>query len=150
MKFQTENYWRRNILGIGFLAVIFLSAAAYAQGATNQLVQANCDVHHGPCSQKLQRTEVLLDISPKPVKAMADLKFTIILTGEQGVSEPFIDLGMPGMKMGPNRVFLKSQGKGVYTGTGIIVRCPSGKRIWNATVTVPDKGFVEFIFDVIY
>jgi hypothetical protein len=150
MTFQTENTWRFIKLAIGFLAVIFLVAAARAQGATDHLDRVNCDVHHGPCSQKLQETEVLLDISPKPVKAMVDLKFTITLTGEQGASEPFIDLGMPGMKMGPNRVFLKSQGKGVYTGTGIIVRCPSGKRIWNAKVTVPGKGFVEFIFDVIY
>jgi hypothetical protein len=150
MKFQTENIWQRIRLGTGFLAVIFLVTAACAQGATDHLVRENCDVHHGPCSQKLLGTEVLLDISPKPVKAMADLKFTITLTGEQVASQPFIDLGMPGMKMGPNRVFLKSQGKGVYTGTGIIVRCPSGKRIWSAKVTVPGKGFVEFIFDVIY
>jgi hypothetical protein len=95
--------------------------------ATDHSKMINCDAHHGTCTQKLQGTDVILDISPKPVKAMTDLKFTITLTGKQGVSEPFIDLGMPGMKMGPNRVFLKSNGKGVYSGTGIIVRCPSGK-----------------------
>jgi hypothetical protein len=150
LKFQTKNAWRSIRFGIGILFVIFIVTAARVQGATDHLIQVNCDIHHGPCLQKLQGTEVLLDISPKPVKAMTDLKFTITLTGEQGMPEPFIDLGMPGMKMGPNRVFLKSQGKGVYSGTGIIVRCPSGKRIWKARVTVPGNGFVEFIFDVIY
>ena len=150
MTFQTENTCRFIALGIGFFAVIFLVAAARAQGAMDHSVRINCDVHHGPCSQKLQETEVLLDISPKPVKAMVDLKFTITLIGKQGASEPFIDLGMPGMKMGPNRVFLKSQGKGVYSGSGIIVRCPNGEKIWDARVTGTDKGPVEFTFDVVY
>jgi len=129
-----------------FITIIFPIAAQ----ATDFSKMINCDVHHGNCTQKLQDTDIILDISPKPVKAMTDLKFTITLTGKQGVSEPFIDLGMPGMKMGPNRVLLKSNGKGVYSGTGTIVRCPSGKKIWKATVIVPDMGSVEFIFDVIY
>jgi len=118
--------------------------------ATDYSKMINCDVHNGTCTQKLQETNIILDISPKPVKAMTDLKFTITMTGKQSISDPFIDLGMPGMKMGPNRVLLKSNGNGVYSGTGIIVRCPSGKRIWKATVTVPDVGSVEYIFDVIY
>jgi hypothetical protein len=57
---------------------------------------------------------------------------------------------MPGMKMGPNRVFLKFVRKGVYEGTGIIVRCPSGKRTWQANITLPDLGEAKFVFDVIY
>ena len=128
----------------------FLIILPITAKATDHSKMINCDIHHGTCTQKLQSTDVILDISPKPVKAMTDLTFTITLTGKQGISEPFIDLGMPGMKMGPNRVFLKPNGKGVYSGTGTIVRCPSGKRIWKATVTVPDEGSVEFIFDVIY
>ncbi len=138
---------RRSWIGMLFFLTIILPNTAQA---TDHSKMINCDVHHGTCTQKLQDTDITLDISPKPVKAMTDLKFTITLTGKQGVFEPFIDLGMPGMKMGPNRVLLKSNGKGVYSGTGTIVRCPSGKRIWKATVTVPDKGSVEFIFDVIY
>jgi len=150
---QLKSSWRNTCLlkglWIGMLLFITIILPVTAQ-ATDHSKMINCDVHKGSCTQNLQGTDVLLDISPKPVKAMTDLKFTITLTGEQGVSEPFIDLGMPGMKMGPNRVLLKSNGNGVYYGTGIIVRCPSGKRIWKATVTVPGMGSVEFIFDVIY
>ncbi len=130
-----------------FFFVIILPITAEATDHTKMI---NCDIHHGTCTQSLQDTDVILDINPKPVKAMTDLKFMITLTGKQPVSQPYIDLSMPGMKMGPNRVSLKSNGKGVYTGSGIIVRCPSGKRIWKAAVTVPDTGSVEFIFDVIY
>ncbi len=149
MKSPSRNTFLLGGLWIGmfFLFTIILPMTATA---TDRAKMINCDVHHGTCTQKLQDMDIILDINPKPVKAMTDLKFTITLSGKQGVSEPFIDLGMPGMEMGPNRVFLKSNGKGIYSGTGIIVRCPSGKRIWKATVTVPDKGSVEFIFDVIY
>ena len=52
--------------------------------------------------------------------------------------------------MGPNRVKMKPVGKNVYEGKGVIVKCPSGHRVWRATVTVPDMGKAEFVFDVIY
>jgi len=110
----------------------------------------NCDIQHNSCIQKLSGTVVILDINPKPVKTMKDLKFRIILRGQQPMEAPYIDLGMPDMKMGPNRVLLRSLGKGVYEGKGTIVRCLSGKKIWKATVTVPSLGVVEFIFDVVY
>lgn len=110
----------------------------------------NCDIQENACKQKLADTVVVLDINPKPVKAMTDLEFRITLSGKQPVKPPYIDLGMPGMKMGPNRVLLKPVGKNVFKGTGVIVRCPSGKRIWKAVVTLPGMGTVEFVFDVVY
>ena len=63
---------------------------------------------------------------------------------------PYIDLGMPGMNMGPNRVQLKPVGKDTYEGQGVIVKCPSDRRIWQARLTIPDVGQADFIFDVIY
>jgi hypothetical protein len=93
---------------------------------------------------------VSLDINPKPVKAMSELIFTVTFAGEIPAANPYIDLGMPEMDMGRNRVRMKSRGKGIFQGSGIIVRCPSGRRTWKANVTVPDMGSVEFIFDVIY
>jgi hypothetical protein len=57
---------------------------------------------------------------------------------------------MPGMNMGLNRVELRAVKDSVYEGQGIIVRCPSGRRTWEATVTLPEAGQVEFVFDVIY
>ncbi|MEK6194555.1 MAG: hypothetical protein N2F24_10070, partial [Deltaproteobacteria bacterium] len=85
-----------------------------------------------------------------PVKAMQDLVFKVSITGASPTEPPHIDLGMPAMKMGPNRVVLKLTGPGTYEGSGVIVRCPSGKRTWFANVIVPESGEVKFIFDVIY
>ncbi|UCD90462.1 MAG: hypothetical protein JSW04_03200 [Desulfobacterales bacterium] len=125
--------------------IVPLQAAEIGRSAAT-----NCDVHHGSCIQTLSNIQVTFEINPKPVKAMMELNFKITLKGKQPEASPYIDLGMPGMEMGPNRVSLQPMGKGTYQGTGIIVRCPSGKKIWIAKITLPDIGKVEFIFDVIY
>ena len=110
----------------------------------------NCDAHKGVCSQSSGDLTVSLEIVPRPVKAMQDLVFKVSIEGAAPTNHPHIDLGMPAMKMGPNQVALKPTGPGTYEGTGVIVRCPSGKRTWFADVIVPESGEVKFIFDVIY
>ena len=129
------------------MTFIICSTASGAEGDSDRVV---CDVHAGPCQANLSGTKVSLDIEPKPVRAMQDLTFTVTFTGEKPVTAPYIDLGMPGMNMGRNRVILKPAGELIYRGQGVIVRCPSGRRTWKAKVTVPDAGSVEFVFDVIY
>ena len=112
--------------------------------------QINCDTHKGLCTQSLGSITVSLEITPRPVKAMHDLVFTVGISGNPPSKDPYIDLGMPGMKMGPNRVLLKRTDQGFYEGKGVIVRCPSGRRTWFANITIPESGEVKFIFDVIY
>lgn len=124
-----------------------LSGDAQAQGDPSAV---DCDIQTGPCTKNLADGTVTLDITPKPVRAMQDLTFTVTFSGLKPAADPFIDLGMPGMTMGPNRVVLKRAGENAYRGTGVIVRCTSGLRTWKATVTVPDKGPAEFVFDVVY
>ena len=118
-----------------------------AQSVENE---GKCDIQNTSCTKSIPGCIVKLDINPKPVKAMTDLDFTVILSGKIPTSLPYIDLGMPGMEMGPNRVQLIKISKNTYKGNGIIVRCPSGRRTWKAVVTLPDVGVAEFIFDVIY
>ena len=112
----------------------------------------NCHLHQGACTQSLDESMVIFTVTPRPVKAMQDLQFQVRLSGKlpPEAKPPFIDLGMPGMNMGPNRVHLKPMGNNTYKGQGVIVRCRSGRRTWQATVTIPDVGQTEFIFDVIY
>ena len=88
--------------------------------SVSQLVK--CDIHAGPCRAVIMGTEVSLEISPKPVKAMQDLTFTVSFAEEKPAEDPYIDLGMPGMNMGRNRVTLKPAGKSVFQGKGVIVR----------------------------
>lgn len=131
-------------------ALIMLPVCPTSSSGKSEPPRVECKVNAGPCWAHISGTKVSLDIEPKPVKAMHDLTFTVTFAGENPVAAPYIDLGMPGMNMGRNRVILKPAGELVYRGEGVIVRCPSGRRTWKAKVTVPDVGSVEFVFDVIY
>ena len=128
----------------------FLISSLYATVGAKTPSTINCDIQNGPCTQSLSATTVTFDIHPKPVKAMENLVFRLMFSGKVPSALPQIDLGMPGMKMGPNQIEMKATGQNVYEGTGVIVRCPSGKRIWKATVNAPGIGQAEFIFDVVY
>jgi hypothetical protein len=108
-----------------FAAILFLMTFAIcsrASSAESKAEPVNCDVHAGPCSASLKDIQVTLDIKPKPVKAMEDLTFTVRFAGEKTVADPYIDLGMPGMNMGRNRVVLKLTGESLFQGRGVIVR----------------------------
>ena len=129
---------------LGFFSTLGLQAVSASEAIIN------CDAHKGVCSQALGNLTVSLEISPRPVKAMQDLIFKVSITGPPLSKMPYIDLGMPAMKMGPNRVLLKHVSQGDYEGKGVIVKCPSGRRTWFANVTIPEAGEVKFIFDVIY
>ena len=118
--------------------------------ASAEKAQTECNIHEGACSLQLAGRTVALEISPKPVKAMADLTFRVTVSGSPLSGTPHIDLGMPGMEMGPNRVNMEKTGQNTYTGKGVIVRCPSGKTTWRAAVTVPETGTAAFVFDVVY
>ena len=130
--------------------IVLLSANLLPASDSKSSAGVNCDIQHNACKKQLSDCTITFDVNPKPVKAMKDLIFRISLSGRQPNAAPYIDLGMPGMDMGPNRVILKHAGNGIYEGKGIIVRCPSGRRIWSAKVTVPGIGMTEFIFDVVY
>ena len=134
------------------LTAFLLAAPGRIAAGDKYQEMINCDLHQGACTQNLAGSTITLTVTPRPVKAMQDLLFQVTLTGKLPSNDklPYIDLGMPGMNMGPNRVQLKPAGNAAYEGRGVIVRCPSGRRTWQATVTIPDAGQTEFIFDVIY
>ena len=142
----------RNVCGILLLTVFLLVAPGRIAAGDKYQEMINCDLHKGTCTQSLEGTSITLEVTPRPVKALQNLVFKVTLTGKASESPkaPYIDLGMPGMNMGPNRVQLKSAGSHSYEGQGVIVKCPSGRRTWQATVTIPDTGQTQFVFDVIY
>lgn len=100
---------------------------------------ARCAISAGPCEARMAEAgaTVTLEIEPRPVRALADLTFTVRARRGAlplGGADGEIALSMPGMYMGENRVRLASLGGGVYRGKGVIVRCPSGHRSWSAEV----------------
>jgi hypothetical protein len=92
--------------------------------------------------------EVLLSITPWPPRSMREVDFTATLPGYAGKDPPYVELSMEGMEMGRNRVDLSRGDDGRYRGTGVFVRCTSGRRDWEATVTAPGAGKAVFHFAV--
>jgi hypothetical protein len=135
------------------LAVLWLllSITASTLACSQPERAVNCDIQQGACEKIMADTKVIFDIFPKPVRAMRALTFRVTVTAPEKMSAiPYIDLNMPAMDMGTNRVLLKDLGQGVYEGRGVIVRCVSGKRIWRARITLPAIGTTDIIFDVVY
>lgn len=88
--------------------------------------------------------ELALEISPRPPRAMTELELVVRATRAgrplDGAAVS-VSFSMPGMRMGENRVLLRAAGDGTYRGKGVVVRCPSGGRAWNADVrAVPVAG----------
>ena len=92
--------------------------------------------------------EVILSVSPWPARPMRDLSFAVELPGYAGDALPSVELSMPGMEMGRNAVPLSRDPYGLYRGTGVIVRCPSGRNDWEAAVKIPGGGKAVFRLDV--
>jgi hypothetical protein len=115
----------------------------------------SCDIQRGPCFKATgEGMTIEFDIQPKPVSAMSELTFIVNLSrGGSPVTDASaaLDLSMPGMFMGKNRPVLKQVYDGRYEGKGIITRCPSGGKTWQAEVTVERAGktaVASFVFEV--
>ncbi len=107
------------------------------------------DVHAGPVAGRAGGQAVILEIAPRPVRAMRELAFAVDVPGYDATpGPPRIDLEMPGMTMPPNRVTLARGADGIYRGRGVVVRCGSGRRTWSAAVVLPDGTRAVFTFDV--
>ncbi len=105
----------------------------------------NCIPRAGPCIQRVPTDDlqVRLEIDPPAVPTMVPLTFQLVLTQLQDpVTDAVVELSlsMPGMYMGPNRPALTHLGGGRYEGQGVLPRCSSGRRLWQAEVTVRRQG----------
>ncbi len=133
----------------GVLSFVVFLAGISCSGIERPV--ADCDINGGACLKRIGDIEVILDITPRPVRSMKELAFFLKLRGVEADVLPkriLLELTMPGMEMGENNVILEGNGKGLYEGRGIIVRCPSGKRLWRAGVWLPGIGEAFFLFNV--
>ena len=132
----------------GFLLIFMLFLFSCSSGTKET---ADCDPHDGPCEKQAGEYGITLDISPKPVLHMKELTFTVSFSDD---SPPIasdllvLDLSMPGMDMGKNQVTLERNAARRYSGTGIIVKCPSGRTLWRATVLLSENLKPAFTFNV--
>jgi hypothetical protein len=150
--FNKPGTLRTLLTGTVLLAGIIGIEALPVSAAENR---TDCDIQRGSCLIETgDGLTIEFDVQPKPVAAMSDLTFIINLSrGGSPVTDAStaLDLSMPGMFMGKNRPVLEQVHNGRYEGKGIITRCSSGKKTWQAEVTVKYAGktaVVSFVFEV--
>jgi len=145
----------KEILAIPVLLFVLLSSPfpAGAQSAKDEGL-VDCLIDAGPCAKTKGTLSAVFDITPKPVKVMREATFTVELKdGGRPLTDlsPLVGLTMPGMYMGTNRVRLNHDRDGIYRGTGVIIRCPSGKKVWKAGIFLHPgdrKPAVSYVFEV--
>jgi hypothetical protein len=128
---------------------VLASAPSPLQRGRKKAGGADCDIHSGACVKEYDGGTIVFDASPKPVRSMSDLKFTVTVHGMKTPPPSLVlDLTMPGMKMGRNQVELRMTDEGRYEGAGVIIKCPSGRTLWRATVLSGETAIADFTFDV--
>jgi len=135
------------VFALGTGATIYIAHRSW-DGLVDRRHSVATPTPAGPLRGAIGGQEVLLSIAPWPPIAMREVEFTVSLPGYAGKASPHLDLSMAGMEMGRNRVDLSRGADGRYRGTGVVVRCSSGRHDWEATVTAPGAGKAVFRFAV--
>jgi nitrogen fixation protein FixH len=120
---------------------------ADAVGLTQQVrveagAGAACQLAAAPCQALAGGLQLTLDLG-RTLATMKDLPITVTVSrGGAPLDGTTVEVSfaMKEMNMGENRVRLAPAGPGRHAGTGVLVRCHSGRRDWIATVTVRPAG----------
>ncbi|MGE5790526.1 MAG: hypothetical protein ACM33C_06630 [Syntrophaceae bacterium] len=122
-----------------FFALVPAAVDLFPSLADSQ--DTDCDIDRGPCTKSLGETGITatFELLPRPVQTLKTLLCRVDLKqGQLPVTDRFVRLSfsMPGMYMPENAVVLRHAGKGIYEGNVIIVRCPSGMKLWRAEAQI--------------
>jgi nitrogen fixation protein FixH len=105
---------------------------------------AACDLGASPCTRVLPGgDEVTLELGPRPLRMMTELAAVVTVRRAGAPAEPdavTVSFEMPGMRMGKNEIRLARSGAGRFEGKAVLVRCPSGRKDWIATVSLARGG----------
>ncbi len=102
-----------------------------------------CDLAAAACVAGAGPYEVRLDLAPRPLRTMVELGAVVELRRDGAPVDGaavILSFEMRGMPMGENRRALAAAGDGRYAGKAVLVRCPSGRKDWVATVAVSEQG----------
>lgn len=90
-----------------------------------------------------------IDLSPKPVRVMKEIQFTLKLNSfDFKPDEILLDLTMPEMYMGENQVTLIPIKENEYVGKGVFPECSSGFKRWNIEIIFSKKYSTNIQFDI--
>jgi hypothetical protein len=130
-------------------ATLALLSSMLIAGSTVTADTREANIHQGPCTVMAGNRSVSLNIEPKPVSTMKELTFSVTVKPCDKLPETLLlDLSMPGMEMGKNQVTLVRKNACLYEGKGIIVKCMSGRTLWQVTILSDELKNPAFTFNV--
>jgi hypothetical protein len=130
-------------------ASLALLVSMLIAGSTLSANTVDNSIHEKACSVTAGKRIVTLNIDPKPVSAMKELTFSVTVKPCDKLPETLLlDLSMPGMAMGKNQITLVRKSACFYEGKGIIVKCMSGRTLWQVTLLSDELKNPAFTFNV--
>jgi hypothetical protein len=121
------------------LALTAISAIIWQQPATNHITIAplaqNCNLHIESCSSQIDKHEVRLDITPKPVPIAKALTINATLA-DLPATQVQLDINGSNMYMGYNRITLTQQDKGQWNGKSLLAFCTTDEMHWQLTLMI--------------
>ena len=152
---QTPAVRTRAFVAAVLACALAASAAAQDPKAASTPAPSSVDLAKGPVTRELEGgLLVQFEILPRPIAAMKDLVFVVTLTraGKPVIgAEVTVDLTMPAMFMGKNSPVLAYRDGGRYEGKGILPRCMSGDKRWQAELIIREGSItrkVAFPFEI--
>jgi hypothetical protein len=137
------------VMPVALVVAVVAPAASVAETALP------CDIQIGSCIMRTgDGMTIEFDIQPKPVAAMTESTFVVRISRKGiPITDALVklDLSMPHMFMGKNQTVLKHIKEGRYEGKGVITRCASGRKTWQADVAAGPAGktgVAAFLFEV--
>jgi hypothetical protein len=142
--------WALALPALALLAAFFLW---WTQHDTNHQriltleLDPNCHLHLQSCTSNYQQMSFTLDITPKPIPIAKQLNVNAQI---QGVAPTQVQLDINGsnMYMGYNRITLRQQQDGSWTGKSLLAFCTTDAMQWQLTLLVdlPDGAQLQIPF----
>lgn len=127
----------RVLLKVGVVAVVLhLLACDTSSPMQSWPLVEQCDLQQGLCRGVQDKQQVTLLISPRPLPIAKPLDVQVGLAGFDQVDKVELDIAGVNMYMGYNRVELKPQGEGVYSGVSMLAFCTNQEMQWQISVLI--------------
>jgi len=133
-----SNKWTLIVPAIALLMAFFVWWTQQG-GATQNIktlkLDPLCQLHLHACTTHDQNLSVTLTITPKPIPIAKQLNVTVAIDGIHP-TQVQLDINGSNMYMGYNRITLKQQEDGNWTGKSLLAFCTTDAMQWQLTLLV--------------
>ncbi|MDC0932213.1 hypothetical protein OAR97_00045 [Arcobacteraceae bacterium] len=125
------------VVVVGYFLIDFNALYQSFKGEAKFITQEkSCDLHNSACKITIQDdTTFELDISPKSIPLMEEMKFSI-KSNNPNLENLKLNIYATNMFMGDFNLPIKNLGNGNYEAIGTLPTCPVGDMQWNAEIRI--------------